>query len=139
MWRFWFSFFSAFFLVHLLWTFPLQSPQGKSKNIRERHKTLRLAGRQLDLGSQRPATEPKTPKARKVSKVSRKEFGTPDPGPPKNQLFLTFRTFFRTFCGSGVGDPKLLSGDFFENLGGFGDLGSVDGRRDPKLRRAMHW
>ena len=43
-----------------------------------------------------------------------------------------FRTFFGIFWGSGVGGPKLLSGDFSETFRGLGVLGSVDGRRDPK-------
>ena len=75
--------------------------------------------------------------------------GPPDPEPPQkffekgpksqkivdfDYIFQTFRTFFGTFRGSGLGDPKLLSGDFFETFRGFGVLGSVNGGRDPNYR-----
>ena len=37
-----------FSFIHVCLLFPVQSPQGKSQNIRKRHMTLKLAGPQLD-------------------------------------------------------------------------------------------
>ena len=71
------------------------------------------------------AQNPETPKS--LKKVSREEFGTPRPRTPekfrkkseksKNELiltmFLTFRTFFGTFWGSGVGGSQTPLGRLF--------------------------
>ena len=92
-------------------------------------------------------TEPKTPKPRKVSKKSPERSSGPlTPDPPKCsrksprsqenswiwQFSWLFGLFWELFGGSGVRGPELLSGDFFETFRGFGVLGSVDGRGDPK-------
>ena len=103
------------------------------------------------LGSRPPSAEPKTPKPRKVSKsLPKGVWDPPTPDPPKVpkkvpkkvrkvrkivkiNYFFDFSDLFRNFLGvRGRGGPKLLSGDSFGTFRGFGVLGSVDGRRDPK-------
>ena len=92
-----------------------------------------------DLARHLQSPKPQNPE-KKVSKVSQKEFGTPQPRTPekfrqkvrkvrKNQLFLSFRG---TFWGSGVWGSQTPLGRLFETFRGFGILGSVDGGRDPK-------
>ena len=102
--------------------------------------------RRIELGSPRPSTEPKTPKPQKVSKkVCREVSGTSrDPQKSSKKVrkvqkvvdfnyFLDFSDFFGNLLGV-PGGPGDLSGDFLETFCGFGVLGSVDGRGDPKNR-----
>ena len=101
------------------------------------------------LGSPRPST----PKS--LKKVSREEFGTPDPGPPKKfqkqseksrkcsllTFFLTFRTFFGTLWGvRGQGSRTPLGRLFLRLFGVSGfwvQLTSADGRGDPNPNQGV--
>ena len=93
-----------------------------------------------DLPRHLQSPKPENPKS--LKKVSREEFGTPQPRTPKKSeknpksqekslkchYFLDFSSFFWLFRGPGSGGAKIASGDLFETFRVFAALGSVDGR-----------